>query len=109
MDLFEKGKINFNPSLSSALIASPPNQRSFIASWAFSASSSLGVKSYFFSIFFKYFSLVEFDVDISDNMIAQILTDVHLFNFTVLGLNLIEDLFIKLVIMLLKHTFGQLH
>ena len=45
MDLFEKGKINFNPSLSSALIASPPNQRSFIASWAFSASSSLRNKS----------------------------------------------------------------
>ena len=92
---------------SSATMGWHPNQRSFTPSAAFSQSSSLR-KSLDEEKINAIYRPVELDVNIADEMITEILTNIHLFDFAVFVFDLEENLFVELIVMLLKHGFGDL-
>jgi len=53
------------------------------------------------------FFLTKLDVDIADQMIAQVVAYVHLFHLPVFVLHLHEDIFEKVVVVLLHFDFGN--
>jgi len=61
-----------------------------------------------FSGLFAVLFPVELDVDVSDQMVAKILANVHFFDFSVFIFDLEEDFFVELVVVLLQHGLRNL-